>query len=288
MASTSDWQDYRDYTLTALTTIFTTPPECFDRPLTLVSTGTEDASYSDWSTDVVQWDAYEFDSTTALSCYPPTPAGPSTTFPGQTITIWDHNYFSPAACPHDHFMFNATSWTTSTSGSVGTITEATCCPVGYTSHNYFGCTSHFASATKALLTENIITDSQYEGSTYSVTGSATLGTDLPHVLIRSIYSVAWESSDLSLFTPASAPILQPSGTSQMSASLSSISGDSAGASLVSTSGSSKKRHGMSSKARITAEVGAIVGFLGLLCLLSWFLIRQRLLRKKESAVANDG
>ncbi|OJJ46174.1 hypothetical protein ASPZODRAFT_142797 [Penicilliopsis zonata CBS 506.65] len=224
-------------TTVALVTVFTAPSSCS-------SSWTYEAStYNGISSGLLLQNAIseDIDGT----CFPP----------GfdQSGRVFEDQIFSPGACP-DHY-------TTHTPLQVsGAITTAACCLKNftfYTSSDYQGCLSTFTGSTSVAARAGGFGSSDYTTST-TISGTYTMW-GLPIV-------IEYQSSDLSLYTTATA-----------TSTTSTTSTTSAAPSTQSSSSSS----GLSTGAKAGIAVGAVVGALLLLGLFGFWLRRSRAEKRRQ-------
>lgn len=115
-----------------------------------------------------------------------------------------------------------------------------------------------------------------------VVGSSTITATEPFLALEPVVPIAWASSDLDLFTPASAPLLQAEDRAISSANTTTPSPGSERKSHATTSSS-----GLSTGVKVGIATGSICGLL-VIVLLVLLLSRMRNhhLQKKERATKN--
>ncbi|KAJ6259019.1 hypothetical protein Dda_5915 [Drechslerella dactyloides] len=183
ISSNSSWNNAP---VSALTTIFTPPCNCVNKPPRLYGTTIPDTPLVyDWGETCSTWQLCDPVEYITWVC--------------ESAGGWIYS-FSPGVCP---LGWAAVGTTTSTEGN-DVVTSAWCCPDGFTvdPNNESDCLSHVTTTTSALQW----TSSKLPcGDTLDIPVGTTL---ISNFTIQTwYYTVAWRSADLSLFTPASAPLL---------------------------------------------------------------------------------
>ncbi|KAH7128843.1 hypothetical protein EDB81DRAFT_859905 [Dactylonectria macrodidyma] len=187
----------------ALTTMFTSPTECFRQPYTLdndvwgptmlAQSLSPDCTAAAWQTCYPELGYF---SAACANLEATSFIGFSTFYLGAT--------FSPGVCPEDQTV--ASFWVTTRSDGAR-ITTATCCPS-------YACLTTFTNPTPIFLISR-------DPDTYTklvTVGTTTISVDGTETTFASqpAFIVAWQESDLTKFTPESAPLLMldsiPTGT----------------------------------------------------------------------------
>lgn len=177
----------RDDAVLPLTTIYTPPQSCLDAPFTLQTSSSGVAGFSS---------AWRDPSQTSANCYPSS----------YSSLQYNWGWYSPGVCPSG---YNIAQSRIVRNGSIGT-TLAFCCPASMTisglsssgGSNYQYCTS---------LASDVPVWSYINNAWSIVTASSFSFTAFQWPI-----SVEWALSDLSRFTPASAPVLAATATSTIS------------------------------------------------------------------------
>ncbi|KAK3074515.1 hypothetical protein LTR53_002997 [Teratosphaeriaceae sp. CCFEE 6253] len=254
-----------------LTTIFTPPASCFDMKFGVMLDGTVSGNPS----------AFRDYSAAVQSCYPESYS---------ELELSTGLWFSPGVCPSGYAK--ASQGADIADGNPS-LTLAWCCPssMGYS----WDGTNDFCSSYVATPTE-----------VYS--GTYTTGVPFSNfVALQWPISVMWREEDLSLFSPASAPILAGASTTSASESTepgtrtsTRTQGTSGGASLTSasipsiptTSAPSATSSGPASGAlgkgaQVGIGVGVAVPVVALLGLGLWFYLYRRKTKRGKAGGSSD-
>ncbi|KAK6525100.1 hypothetical protein TWF694_005248 [Orbilia ellipsospora] len=191
LASATSFSDAPPF---ALTTIFTPPCGCVSKPARLYGTTipTTPLEY-DWGGTCSTWQLCDPVEYITKVCY--------------SDNGWVYS-FSPGVCPQN---WAAVATTTSMDGQ-DVVTSAWCCPDGFTidTNNEYDCLTHVTTSTAAI---HITTSELSCGDVLYIPAGTTTLTDF--ILHTWFYTVAWRSSDLPHFTPASAPLSMLKGSSHI-------------------------------------------------------------------------
>jgi len=272
----------------ALTTIFTTPSACSSRLYTLLGAGT------DVETNTLLWDLEC--SRTSDSCYP-TASWKASCETAAASFVGRLDYYSPGVCPQDHTVIDTRKYMTGSN----TETWAACCPrqlpflESYREYRlifpseYTGtwggvdCTSTISSTVTVLSIDGTAASAD---STYHdlFTNTTTLPAGINRTVLRDQYVVAWQSSDLLLFNPPSAPLsMSASSTSRLRpqdapTQFGTITGFTSVPTITSdlVSNTSSGDSAASKRTVIGIEIGAVVGFIAVVVLVCVILLRRRL------------
>ncbi|KAI5468148.1 hypothetical protein BGZ63DRAFT_373031 [Mariannaea sp. PMI_226] len=184
----------------ALTTVYTTPPGCFSKPYTLDSPDND-------STELVHglWPDPLCTATEWEGCYPQPrffslSCGNSESFSTVPNTVYMGQTFSPGVCPDDQTVI---FYSVSTRTNGNKLTVVTCCPSTYTA-NGDACYKTLTSPTSLLLVTRD-PETYHKLVTIGIKTILAEGSNATFIYQPPI-TVAWEQSDLSLFTPLSAPL----------------------------------------------------------------------------------
>jgi hypothetical protein len=149
------------------------------------------------------------------------------------------------------------------------VSRYTACPKGFTEFSDRGMTFNPNAGT--INCQGIIT-----GATNVVTGNSTMSYATPFIALAQSVVVAWESSDLSSFSPVSAPLLQ-------SATSTSSGGDGTTLSNLTSANTSlvTPPNGLAQNTKIGLGVGIACGVI-LVCAAVGLLVYRRRLRHLRS------
>jgi hypothetical protein len=243
----------RDTTVLPLTTIFTPPQSCFDAPFTLETSSSGVAGFS------TAWrDEYE----TSSECYPPYFS--SLEYP------W--GWYSPGVCASGYNIAEISTY--------NALTQAWCCPSGFTISGSVGggLTYQFCSS--------LASNTGLIGFVNNI--STTFTPSYSFVALQYPISVEWAASDLSLFTPASAPVLTTdvsSTISKFTGTLPTTGGRKAGP--TSTATHTATDSGLSTGAEAGIAVGAVVAVVTVLAGVIFWMIRRRRGSKRRILDSDD-
>ncbi|KAK3719904.1 hypothetical protein LTR37_004027 [Vermiconidia calcicola] len=239
-----------------LTTIFTPPFDC---------TAPEAYDRTEWAGN--QW-AFQLDSgVNTPSCYPSS----YSEYQSNGRRLW----YSPGVCPH-LYEYVATSIRSAEDAGPAT-TLAICCPPGV----HDAPNGHFWSCGQVLT--SVATDLTFSNDAFSSS------TRLPTTTVyANPISVAWQEKDLSLFMPASAPLLALSRAgvtfapdSSTSQSTSSPSTSSSPATSVPSAETAQPKLDLSSGAAAGIGVGATVAVISAAAGLWWLLRNYKFSRRRH-------
>ncbi|KAK9792852.1 hypothetical protein AB5N19_00124 [Seiridium cardinale] len=239
----------------ALTTIFTPNSDC-----------TAASAYASTTWAGNQW-AYQLDSGMSKStCYP------------SSFSAYQYKsgyWYSPGVCPLS-YNYVATSINRPTSGPATTL--AICCPPGVHSAPVAGWSCYQVLTT----------------SVSDLSFSNTLETTLPGTTaFANPISVAWQESDLTIFSPASAPLLalksqgitfpvqSTTGSVASTTSISSSDITPSPSATESANTTASTNNGLTTAAAVGIGVGATVGLFAFAGLIWWFRRHFRIAKRNQ-------
>ncbi|KAF7195435.1 hypothetical protein HII31_03327 [Pseudocercospora fuligena] len=182
----------------------------------------------------------------------------------------DTTYFSPGVCPE--------SWTPAAFTISDAVTQALCCPTGVASSVSDGICSGFAATPVAMYTRDA-----------SATGVQNFEDGQTTTISAAIFyhygpiTVGWEQRDLSLFSPASAPLLM----TQSSAFILAPTAPASASVTVTAMPTNEGRAGLSAGAQAGIGVGVTIIGLALVGAAVFAAFRMGMKRGETDVVTHD-